>query len=163
MTETPAGAALSLDLVSEAATSSLAARLARLARSGDVLALRGELGSGKTSFARAFIRALGQGDEEVPSPTFTLVEIYELREGKPPVWHFDLFRLTKPEEVYELGFEEALVGGISLIEWPERLGPLLPRERLDLTLLPGTAPERRAARLAASPAWTSRLEGIVAP
>jgi tRNA threonylcarbamoyladenosine biosynthesis protein TsaE len=162
VTETTASAALSLDLVSEAATSAVAARLARLVRPRDVIALRGELGSGKTSFARAFIRALGHGDEEVPSPTFTLVEIYEV--GAPaPVWHFDLFRLTKPEEVYELGFEEALLGGIVLIEWPERLGPLLPRERLDLTLLPGTAPERRAARLAASPGWASRLEGIVAP
>ena len=161
MTEASAGAALSIDLVSEAATSALAARLARLAHRGDVLALRGELGSGKTSFARAFIRALGRGDEEVPSPTFTLVEVYDLGEGGPPVWHFDLFRLTKEDQVYELGFEEALAGGISLIEWPDRLGALLPRERLDLTLLAAGDPGRRTARLAPSAAWLSRVEGII--
>ena len=161
MTEPPAGAALSIDLVSEAATSALAARLARASRAGDVIALRGELGSGKTSLARAFIRTLGRGDEEVPSPTFTLVEVYGVGEGLPAIWHFDLFRLQKPEEVHELGFEEALAGGISLIEWPERLGALLPREHLDLTLLAGSDPARRTARLVPSPVWLSRLEGII--
>src|SRR5262249_49318729 len=140
VTAMPAESALSLDLDNEAATAALAARLAPLARRGDLIALRGELGSGKTSFARAFIPALGLRDAEVPSRPVTLVEVYEFPDH-PPVWHFDLYRLRKPEEVHELGFEEALGQAIVLMEWPERLGALLPRERLDLELCAGDAPE----------------------
>jgi len=151
VTTTSATAELSFELDSEAATQALAARVTRIARAGDVIALRGELGSGKTSFARGFIRALGRGDEEVPSPTFTLLEIYELAGLR--VWHFDLYRLAKPEDVYELGFEEALAGGVMLIEWPERLGSLLPRERLDVILSAGDAPGRRRALLRGGPRW----------
>src|SRR6266700_1981101 len=112
-----------IDLPDEAATAALAARIASLARPGDVIALKGELGAGKTSFARAFIRARN-GREAVPSPTFTLVQTYELPGGA--VWHFDLYRLHSPEEAWELGIEEAFHAGIALIEWPERLGSLLP-------------------------------------
>jgi tRNA threonylcarbamoyladenosine biosynthesis protein TsaE len=150
---------LDIDLPNEAATAGLAARLASKAEAGDVIALAGDLGSGKTSFARAFIRARGRGDEEVPSPTFTLVEIYGFESG-PAVWHFDLYRLDHPEEAYELGIEEAFADGISLIEWPERLGPLLPAEHLTVALAPGAAPEARRARLQASPRWAPRLAGL---
>jgi tRNA threonylcarbamoyladenosine biosynthesis protein TsaE len=146
-----------LELADETATAALAAALAGLARRGDVIALRGELGSGKTSFARAFIRARGRGDEEVPSPTFTLVEIYDAADARALIWHFDLYRLERPEEAYELGIEEALAEGISLIEWPERLGGLLPAARLDLSLMAGAAPDARRVRLAASPDWDARL------
>jgi tRNA threonylcarbamoyladenosine biosynthesis protein TsaE len=152
-----AARALVFDLPDEAATAGLAGRLARRARRGDVIGLEGELGSGKTSFARAFIRALGSGGEEVPSPTFTLVEIYAFA-GKPAVWHFDLYRLKVPEEAWELGIEEAWSDGISLIEWPERLGKLLPREHLLLALAQGAQPGARVARLSATPAWAERLE-----
>lgn len=148
-----------IDLPDEAATAGLAARLAFRARQGDVIGLSGPLGSGKTSFARAFIRAYGGGSEEVPSPTFTLVEIYSVA-GRPPVWHFDLYRLTAPEEAWELGIEEAWSEGISLIEWPERLGKLLPAERLLLALEEGARPTSRIARLDASPGWAARLQGI---
>jgi len=150
---------LIVDLPDEAATARLAARLARRARPGDVIGLQGDLGSGKTTFARAFIRALGDGSEEVPSPTFTLVEIYAVA-GKPPVWHFDLYRLVAPEESYELGIEDALAEGISLIEWPERLGRLLPPEHLLLALAPGRAPDARTARLTGTAGWAGRLDGI---
>ena len=158
MTTTSTAAEVTIELASEAATQALAAGIARRARAGDVIALRGELGSGKTSFARGFIRALGRGDEEVPSPTFTLVEQYDL--DRLQVWHFDLYRLAKPEDAYELGLEEALAGGVLLIEWPERLGPLLPRERLDVTLSAGSSPSRRRAVLRGSPRWAQRLGEI---
>ena len=148
-----------LDLPDESATAGLAARLAGRARRGDVIGLGGPLGSGKTTFARAFIRALGQGDEEVPSPTFTLVETYAFP-GKPPVWHFDLYRLESPEEAWELGIEDAWSEGVSLIEWPERLGSLLPAEHLLLALAEGPKAGARTARLSATPAWAGRLEGI---
>lgn len=156
-----ADTAISLDLATESETLALAARIARAARAGDAVALRGELGSGKTTFARGFIRSLGRGDEEVPSPTFTLVEIYEFPDGKPAVWHFDLYRLAKSEDVYELGFEEALGDAILLIEWPERLGALLPRERLDVELSAGPSPDARRARLRGSQGWTRRLADLV--
>ncbi len=159
----PPDTAISLDLATESETSALAGRIARVAQAGDVIALRGELGSGKTSFARGFIRARGRGDEEVPSPTFTLVEIYEFPGGAPAVWHFDLYRLAKSEDVYELGFEEALGGAILLIEWPERLGPLLPRGRLDVELSAGASPTARRVRLRGSQGWARRLAGAVSP
>jgi tRNA threonylcarbamoyladenosine biosynthesis protein TsaE len=139
---------LDLLLPDLAATHALARRLAEAARPGDILALTGALGLGKTEFARAFIRTLSGPDEEVPSPTFTLVQLYEGRAGM--IWHFDLYRLARPEDVWELGFEDALAGGILLIEWPDRLGPLLPRRRLDLTLLPGAGAEARRAILTAA-------------
>jgi tRNA threonylcarbamoyladenosine biosynthesis protein TsaE len=148
-----------LDLPDEAATEALAARLAARAAGGDVLALRGELGAGKTRFARAFIRALG-GSGEVPSPTFTLVQVYDV--APAPVWHFDLYRLKSPEEAWELGIEEAFAAGISLIEWPEKLGPLLPRRRLDITLDFGRRPEARRAVIAAAPEWRERLAAVAA-
>ena len=125
-----AGAMIVTDLPDERATAALAARIAALARAGDVIALEGELGAGKTSFARAFIRARGS-DEAVPSPTFTLVQVYEI--GDVPIWHFDAYRLRDPDEAWELGIEDAFRDGISLIEWPERLGHLLPARRLRIT------------------------------
>src|SRR5437868_15364097 len=114
-----------IELPDEAATAAFATRLARLARRGDVIALKGELGAGKTSFARAFIRARAGRQEEVPSPTFTLVQTYEMPELT--IWHFDGFRLRDPEEGWVPGLEDALHAGGSLVEWPARFGPVLPR------------------------------------
>jgi tRNA threonylcarbamoyladenosine biosynthesis protein TsaE len=121
-----------VELADERATLALGARLAGEAARGDVFALKGALGAGKTTLARGFIRALTTPEEEVPSPTFTLVQGYDSRKG--PLWHFDLYRLEDPEEAWELGIEDAFADGISLIEWPERLGPLLPARRRDVTL-----------------------------
>jgi tRNA threonylcarbamoyladenosine biosynthesis protein TsaE len=150
---------VTIDLPDENATAALAARLAAIARPGDVIALRGELGAGKTSFARAFIRARG-GDETVPSPTFTLVQTYDLSGGA--VWHFDLYRLRHAEEAWELGIEDAFHGGISLIEWPERLGALLPARHL-LVALDFAAPHgARRATLAGEGGWGARLAGVAA-
>jgi tRNA threonylcarbamoyladenosine biosynthesis protein TsaE len=121
-----------MPLPDERATERLGATLAERLRVGDVVGLKGDLGAGKTTLARAIIRAAA-GDREliVPSPTFTLVEVYETPRGT--FWHFDLYRLETAEQVYELGWEEALAEGIVLIEWPERLGKLLP-QHLGVTL-----------------------------
>ena len=150
---------IAIDLANEAATAALAARLAAVARPGDVVALKGELGTGKTSFARAFIRALG-GAGEVPSPTFTLVQVYELKPGT--VWHFDGYRLRDPEEAWELGIEEAFGEGISLIEWPDRFGALLPARRLEVALSSGPTPSARRAVIDAPGDWAARLAGLAA-
>lgn len=147
------------ELPDEAATAALAARIAWLARPGDVIALKGELGAGKTSFARAFIRARG-GTGEVPSPTFTLVQVYEL--GDAAIWHFDGYRLREPEEAWELGIEDAFRDGISLIEWPERFGPLLPPGRLEIALSVGATPTSRRAAIDAPGGWAQRLAGLAA-
>lgn len=148
-----------VSLPGPAATERLARAIAAAGGPGDVVALRGDLGAGKTAFARAFIHArqdaAGLPREEVPSPTFTLVQIYELPGA--PVWHFDLYRLGAPEEAWELGLEEALAEGIALIEWPDRLGGLLPAARLDLTLAFGTAETERVAHLEGHGAAGRRL------
>ena len=123
-------------------TERIARRSAPHAASGDVIGLRGPLGSGKTAFARAFIRArLGRPKEEVPSPTFTLVQLYEHAAGV--IWHFDLYRLDGPEDAYELGIEDAFSNAISLIEWPEKLGAMMPADWLEVHLAPGEDDETR--------------------
>ena len=149
-----------VDLPDETATAALAARISALAASADVIALKGDLGTGKTTFARAFIRARGARDEEVPSPTFTLVQVYEL--VPTAIWHFDLYRLQSSEEAWELGIEDAFSGGISLIEWPERLGPLLPERRLEITLAFGDRPDARQALLEPGTVWQARLTPMMA-
>ena len=153
-----AATAFAIDLPDERATSALAADLAACARGGDVIGLSGPLGSGKTTFARAFIRAR-LGTDEVPSPTFTLVETYEAATG-PAVWHFDLYRLDSPQEAYELGIEDAFAEGIALIEWPERLGGLMPREHLGVALAAGADETSRVATLTPSPSWAGRIAGL---
>jgi len=147
---------LVLDLPDLGATQALAAALADLARPGDVFALRGDLGSGKTTFARAFIAQAAGGEVEVPSPTFNLVLTYATGQGA--IWHFDLYRVAKADELVELGLDEALADGISLIEWPERMGAALPAKALIVELLPGAAgPDSRRARLSGGHAWSRRL------
>ena len=124
--------AFSMPLADETATEQLGVTLAARLKPGDVVGLKGELGAGKTTLARAILHA-ASGDPKlvVPSPTFTLVEVYETKLGT--IWHFDLYRLETPEQVFELGWEEALADGIVLVEWPERLGPLMPKH-LSVTL-----------------------------
>jgi tRNA threonylcarbamoyladenosine biosynthesis protein TsaE len=123
----------SLPLPDEAATERLGAALAGRLQPRDVVALVGGLGAGKTTLARAILRAAsGAPALVVPSPTFTLVEVYDTPRGA--FWHFDLYRLETAEQVFELGWEEARADGIVLVEWAERLGPLLPHERLTVTL-----------------------------
>ena len=151
--------ARAIDLPDEKATAALATALAARARQGDVIGLSGPLGSGKTTFARHFIGAR-MGASEVPSPTFTLVETYQPPSG-PAIWHFDLYRIATPEDAYELGIEDAFADGIVLIEWPEHLGALMPREYLDIALGPGKSENARIATLAPSPSWAARVAGLV--
>jgi tRNA threonylcarbamoyladenosine biosynthesis protein TsaE len=123
----------SLSLPDEAATERLGTTLAARLRPRDLVALEGGLGAGKTTLARAILRAAaGDPGLIVPSPTFTLVEVYETPHGS--FWHFDLYRLEAPEQVFELGWEEARADGVALVEWAERLGGLLPHDRLTVRL-----------------------------
>jgi tRNA threonylcarbamoyl adenosine modification protein YjeE len=151
-------AARELDLPDLDTTIRLGAALARLVHVGDVIALHGDLGAGKTELARAIIRAAaGDADLIVPSPTFTLVETYDA--PRAAIWHFDLYRIDAPDQVWELGLEEALADGVALIEWPERLGGMLPARRLDLTLRI-TDGDARRAMLAGDPSWTERIDAL---
>lgn len=148
----------SLTLTTEADTAALGQRIARLVRSGDTVTLAGALGAGKTVFARALIRHFLPG-EEVPSPTFTLVQTYETK--RFPIWHVDLYRLKAAGEVRELGLDEALERGVLLIEWPDRMGPSLPSDRLDVILEgggeEGEENDERTAKIIARGAWVSRV------
>ena len=150
---------LDVALVDETETVALAVRLSAAVGPGDVIALSGNLGIGKSVFARAFIRAYAGIAEEIPSPTFTLVQTYE--SDAAPLFHFDLYRLEAPEEVLELGIEEAFIEGISLIEWPDRLGPWMPVNRLEIYLTTDGRESARRARLIGYGYWQARLiDGI---
>ena len=145
-----------IDLGDEAATVMLAEDLAAILRVGDVLALVGDLGAGKSTFARALLRAVADdGELEVPSPTFTLVQTYDLR---LPLAHFDLYRLGGPDELDEIGFDEAVRERAVLVEWPDRAGDRLPEEALIVALAPGATPTSRSVRLLGPAArWRDRL------
>lgn len=146
---------MNLTLSDEAATRRLGHHLAGRVRPGDVIALWGGLGTGKSTLARAFIRALTTPDEEVPSPTFTLVQQYEGAAGL--IWHFDLYRLEKPDDALELDIEEAFADGICLIEWPDQLGRHLPKRRLDVRLETGDAEGERRVTLTAHGIWADHM------
>ena len=141
-------------LADERATVLLGQDIAAALRHGDVLALQGDLGAGKTTLARGLIRALAADPVlEVPSPTFTLVQGYEAR---IPVQHFDLYRLSSVDELYELGFEEAGRHGIAIVEWPEKAGGHLPAGSISIEL--SHEGEGRHARITGSPAAVARIE-----
>jgi tRNA threonylcarbamoyladenosine biosynthesis protein TsaE len=150
---------LSLALPDLAATAAFGHRLAGLLRRGDVVALKGGLGAGKTTLARGIIAALSPEVTEVPSPTFTLVQTYPVRlaDGEAELWHFDLYRLDRPEQIDELGLDEALAGAVSLIEWPELIERQLPRDRVLSVALAIDANGARSATLSGGKSWDDRL------
>lgn len=151
---------LSLDLATDRDTRDLGARLAKVVQAGDCLALRGNLGAGKTTLARGLISAFLGAETEVPSPTFTLVQRYQRdldeQPDAPELLHFDLYRLEDPEDVWELGWEE-LDEVVSLVEWPDKAGPYLSPRHLDIEII--MIGDHRRAHLSASPTstWKSRL------
>ena len=145
-----------ITLPTEAATVDFANVMAAILRPGDTLLLEGAIGSGKTAFARAVIRARLERQEDVPSPTFTLVQTYDAPNGD--IWHCDLYRLTAPEEVLELGLEEAFETAICLIEWPDRLGEDIPQDALTLQFTAHQS--EHSVEMAAPKNWQSRLRGI---
>jgi tRNA threonylcarbamoyladenosine biosynthesis protein TsaE len=139
-----------------AATLALGRRIGALLAAGDVVALRGGLGAGKTTFARGAIEAWMAEAQEAPSPTYTLVQTYEGPRGE--LWHTDLYRLKRPEDAWELGLEDAFANAACLIEWPERLEGALPRDRLDIAFEPEGG--GRLAILTAHGAWRQKLDAI---
>jgi tRNA threonylcarbamoyladenosine biosynthesis protein TsaE len=139
----------------EAATARLGAAIALVLEPGDAVCLSGPLGAGKSTLARALIRTLTTPIEDVPSPTFTLVQFYEGPRLK--VAHFDLYRLTSADEAYEIGLDDALEDGAAVIEWPDRLGPRLPPDRLDIAITLTQGDEAgRHVRLIAHGRWEGR-------
>ena len=124
---------LIFDCKTEENTKEIAASMARFCRQGDVFALNGTLGMGKSVFARAFIQSLC-GEVDVPSPTFTLVQMYDTQDFC--IYHYDLYRIKSAEEIFELGIEEAMYDGVCLIEWPERMKGYLPRKTINIEISP---------------------------
>ena len=125
---------VSLETSNERETRDFAIKCAAEASPHDIFLLSGPLGAGKSVFARAFIQSLVGEKIDVPSPTFTLVQTYST--DKAEIWHFDLYRLETPEEIYELGWEEAMGQNILLIEWPERLAHLKPQSYKEIIITP---------------------------
>lgn len=145
---------MQLALPTLAATEALAARAAALARAGDAILLDGPLGAGKSAFARAFLRAAsGDATLDVPSPSYTLVQSYDLPRFR--AHHLDLWRLDGPEALLELGWDD-MAADLVLVEWPDRLGPLAPADALRIALA-HAADETRAATLSG---WAGRLERL---
>lgn len=151
-----AKSSITLALSTENDTAKLGQTLARYAQAGDCILLRGHIGAGKSALARAFIRQNLGEDAEVPSPTFTLVQVYDV-EGVE-VWHADLYRLTDTQEAVELGLMDAFETGICLVEWPEILGDLAPEDALDIELSAGR--DAHLATLTYGANWADRLASL---
>ena len=149
-----------IKLATEEDTAELGQRLARILSPGDTILLSGPIGAGKTHLARSIIQArLAAAGlfEEVPSPTFTLVQVYD--DGETEIWHADLYRLSGPQEIAELGLDEAFETAIVLIEWPDRLGSDVPDDALKIEL--SVSGDGRLARMSsASGKWT-RMTSVV--
>ncbi|WP_298851435.1 tRNA (adenosine(37)-N6)-threonylcarbamoyltransferase complex ATPase subunit type 1 TsaE [uncultured Ruegeria sp.] len=150
--------ARSLTFKSPIETAEFAARVGASLGPGDVLLLEGSIGSGKTHFARNLIQSLLPEPEDVPSPTFTLVQAYDTPVGE--IWHCDLYRLSAVEEVDELGLTDAFDAAICLVEWPEKLGLLAPESALKLTFEtdPNHIDSRHVTLSWSAPKWVGKLE-----
>lgn len=139
-------------LADDEATARLGRAVAAVLAAREAVCLTGPLGAGKSTLARALVRALTTPDEDVPSPTFTLVQFYD--GPRFPLAHFDLYRMGDPDEAYEIGLDEALDDGAAIIEWPQRLAGRLPPDRLDIDI--GFDGDGRVARLSGHGSWEGR-------
>mmetsp|Transcript_18289 Transcript_18289/g.29144 ORF Transcript_18289/g.29144 Transcript_18289/m.29144 type:complete len:158 (+) Transcript_18289:2278-2751(+) len=147
-----------IHLADAGATADLARGLGAGLCPGDTILLTGPVGAGKTHFARALIQSILILPEDVPSPTFTLVQTYDTSRG--PLWHTDLYRISADTEIDELGLIEAFDAAICLVEWPDRLGPVTPLNALNIELVPEG--EARDAKLSwTDPRWSKRLVGVL--
>lgn len=151
-----------LTLPSPDATCALARSLGAHLTPGDVLLLSGGIGAGKTHFARCLIQSLQDRPEDVPSPTFTLVQVYDTRAGE--LWHADLYRLSSPDQCDELGLAEAFETAICIVEWPDRLAGLTPPDALSMDFSipenPDSQDVRRISCDWTTPRWTAVLNAI---
>jgi len=138
-------------------TENLAKKIASLVKIGDLITLDGDLGTGKTSFARFFIRSLTNNKEEIPSPTFTLMQSYDTPNF--PIHHIDLYRINSTAEVIELGIEESFDNGVSLIEWPKLAEPIFPSSYLaiELSFLEN---DIRLAKINSFGNWIDRIKAL---
>ena len=164
-----------IELSDLAATQRFGGLLAAQLKAGDVIALNGALGSGKSALARAIIQAIDPTEDDVPSPTFTLVQHYALADGTP-LWHMDLYRVDDAKDAMALGLDDAFVDAVCLIEWPDRLKKFLPKTNLSIHLYAcETADEFDDAvddmepasfvlfaDVTAPPHWADRITGLVA-
>lgn len=146
------------DLNSPEATAHFAQSLAPLLGAGDVVFLEGPIGAGKTHFARSLIQSLLPAPEDIPSPTFTIVQVYDGPDCE--IWHSDLYRLSHPDEAIELGLDEAFEDAICLVEWPDRLGADAPDKALWITLETTGDDTRRLTCRWSDPAWNSKIEAL---
>jgi tRNA threonylcarbamoyladenosine biosynthesis protein TsaE len=139
-------------------TAELARSLGSVLAAGDTILLSGDVGAGKTHFARALIQSLLTADEDVPSPTFTLVQVYDAASGCE-IWHADLYRLSDPSETEELGLTDAMDTAICLIEWPDRLAAFRPEDALDITLSATDVEDHRILTVTwSNPRWDAKLD-----
>tara|TARA_Y100001970_G_C13969940_1_gene717636 strand:+ start:136 stop:600 length:465 start_codon:yes stop_codon:yes gene_type:complete len=137
-------------------TEELASALKENLQNGDIILLKGEIGAGKSLFARSVIQSAMDQVEEVPSPTFTIVQTYETKLGS--IWHADLYRLTDQSEIFELGLIDAFVSEIVIVEWPERLGHLEPQDALTVEIIILENDKREVIFSSNSSMWKVRLE-----
>ena len=150
----------SVHLKTETATRKFALELGAVLLRGDIVLLRGDIGTGKSFIARVVIQSLQEQPEDIPSPTFTLVQTYKTCVGE--VWHADLYRLSSVGEVEELGLLEAFDSAICLIEWPDILGPLIPEKALQIDISYASKNEERQIALHYEERfWSKRLEEFV--
>ena len=145
-------------------TTSLARDVAQLLRAHDIVALTGTLGAGKTAFARAVIQELADEAEDVPSPTYNLLITYDCPSKDFSIYHYDLYRVEQEDDVLELDIDDAFEEGVSLIEWPDRMGHYLPREHLEIRIEAAeTAPnDSRRISFYGNSHWAERLAVLAA-
>ena len=157
---------LQLELPNLAATRHLGALLADGLAVGDVISLSGPLGAGKSTLARAIIISANPNETDIPSPTFSLVQTYELAD-RTPLWHLDLYRIESPEDAMQLGLDDAFVDAVCLIEWPDRLEEFLPKSTLSVHLCHAVGDDLddeagiRLAKITAPPHWADRLKAVI--